>query len=896
MKKKAWHYLSYFIIISGAVIIVLNFMGCNSHQLNEKGVTVIQNDSVLEISNGKVKGRFVLNSHRISQTFYVVRGNRWELIAKSLDRTEHTGSKVMPLYDRGPGFANDFRLMVQEGLTSAKILQNNKEKVRILFSGVMGNNKIKQEVSLEPDNDYFHIEINALLPGNPPKAEYLLSSFEFVPEGAPDFVFTPSVKRSDDDLIGDRKFFAPATILEKNGLMMALVPDLDLINGNTVCAKGARPQKHPRVFAVPFDTTKISFPTAMDLCLNSGITTKPVISYGFIDYWVEQHVYWRHENENGAQVRELSDNKLNYGFDLFLKSGVEKYRGYGSVSSYLWKRYGTMNFHLPKPQAMPFSEYAKVCYPASFAYQGYDVVKGPDIRHRQNQPAMATWQQWDEKGIAMGGLRLSAPQWYQFIYNTAWWNNVCDATGIYYWGKNLNDPALLEKARRIIRLTLSAPQKDGLFPGLYNLNDKKWQPGLWNPPMEGYDPNKIDSYWGWDKDLGVYQTASASVTAGYLMYYRQFCENDPEILPYVQRYGDFLIRNMDPNGCIPGWFSKSLQPLPSLRWNADGGAHIWVLSELYRATKEKKYLDAAEKIADFMVREVMPHQKWYDFETFYSCAVKAESFYDSRTGQYPANNMSTSWALEGFASLFEVTGKYQYLAAAEAAADYSLFYQAIWAPNYIVTAYPFGGFSSQNSDAEWLDQRSHRFADGLVRIGLLSGREDLCERGVAATRASLTLINHPRHIGNNIYKYPNYPLGLGPENIDHEGFPQMPLRSGPSWCEVGGLAAAAHVMKLLGSVYINFERKIALGVDGIGIISYSLSEEIIRIEMKSLLSELAMPFNEAYTIDMHIDGFHGKNYDVVLNGAPAVKLTAMELRQLAVIVSTDGKMKIKINN
>ena len=110
-----------------------------------------------------------------------------------------------------------------------------------------------------------------------------------------------------------------------------------------------------------------------------------------------------------------------------------------------------------------------------------------------------------------------------------------------------------------------------------------------------------------------------------------------------------------------------------------------------------------------MVEEVMPKQKWYDFETFYSCAVKAETFFDKHTGQYPSNTMSVGWAFDGFASLYEVTHNPADLAAAEAVADYSIFYQAVWAPPYIVTAYPFGGFSSQNSDAEWLDQRSQSF-------------------------------------------------------------------------------------------------------------------------------------------------------------------------------------------
>jgi hypothetical protein len=124
--------------------------------------------------------------------------------------------------------------------------------------------------------------------------------------------------------------------------------------------------------------------------------------------------------------------------------------------------------------------------------------------------------------------------------------------------------------------------------------------------------------------------------------------------------------------------------------------------------------------------------------------------------------------------------------------------QAVWAPHYIITAYRFGGFSSQNSDDEWLDQRSHLFAGALVKVGLLYSRQDLLERGIAAARASLTLTNQPAHIKNDIYKYPNYPLGLGPENIDHEGSPQMPLRSGPGWAEVGGLSGTANVLRQLG--------------------------------------------------------------------------------------------------
>jgi len=895
--------LKYIIVLIAALNI---FSSCKKPNPEGTAVTVKHGDTKIEVANGKIRLILSLDSTVIRQDYFSKYDDEWTLVASSFYSPEGTISNAIPLYRKGEDVAEEYRLMTNDGFRDAKVIESSSEAAKLLLSGVINGNVVEQTVELRRGEDFFHIEVNATL-SKEAKLEYLLSSFVFVVPGKPDYTFVPSIKRADDDLVGDRKFFAPAAIVQKDGFMVALVPDLNLINENIVHAQGARPQKHPRIFAVPFDTTKVSMPMALDLNLKSGITVHPLIAYGFIDFWTEQHVYWRHDSNNGSQVRVLSGNKLKYGFDLFIESNVEKNRGYQRVSSFLWDKYGHEYFQKPKPQAMPFAEYAKVSYPASFDYQGYDIVSpvkesewrkkqpvdnlGPQIKNRTEHPELATWQEWEVDGVSMGGLRLSAPQWYQFIYNTSWWNNVCDATGIYFWGKRLNDSTLIDKARRIINFTLSSPQKEGMFPSLYDVNKLTWVGSLWHPPLESYNPDSVANYWNWQQ--GAYQTSSASVTAGYLLMYRRTCEDNPGILPFVKRYGDFLIRNMQDNGCVAAWFNSDLKPLPSLQWNADGGAHIWVLSELYSATNEKKYLDAAVKMANFMMDEVLPLQKWFDFETFYSCAVKKETFFDERTGQFPANNMAMSWALEGFASLYDVTNNLVYLKSAEAIADYSIFYQAVWAPHYIITAYPFGGFSSQNSDAEWLDQRSHRFANGLVRIGLSTGRQDLLERGIAATRASLTLVNHPRHVQNDIYKFPNFPLGLGPENIDHEGFPQMPLRSGPSWCEVGGLAAAAHMLDQLGGVYVNVKTNIALGIDGVSVTDHSLRGEIIELRLKSLMSGLTVPYDEAFTVDLHIIGLEDKDYGLVLNDAPAIVLKSKELENLKLNIYPDNRITVQ---
>ena len=899
IKYSFYKWVIIFFLISSSIL-----LGCqdSSHEGGVGDIRVNENAQGIHVENDKVKLALLFDSAIIKQKYFAKDKGDWILVAEAFDGTGEVGPKVMPLYKKGPGVAESYRLMANEGFKTAKIIEKSNGLVKILLSGELKGNKVEQTIELRNGQDYFHVEVKGNLVKEP-KLEYLLSSFTFSITGKPDYTFVPTVKRSDDDLVGDRKFFAPAAIVEKDGLMLSLVPDLNMINENIVFAKGARPQKHPRIFAVPFDTTKTSLPTALDLNLSSGVTKYPLVAYGFIDYWTEQHVYWRHENENGKQVRDLSSKQLNYGFDLFIKSNVEKYRGYQRISSFLWEKYGHGNFQMSRPQAMPFSEYAKVCYPASFAYQGYDVINGAAMRtksprradisisHRKGRPELSSWQQWEEKGVPMGAQRISAPQWYDLLYNTAWWNNTADATGIYFWGKRMNDTTLIDKARRIINFTLSSPQHEGIFPSLYDVKNKKWIGGMWNPPMENYKADSVEHYWDWKN--GAFQSSSASVTAGFLMQYRRTCEDNPGIVPFVRRYGDFLVRNMQENGCVPAWFNNDLKPLPSMKWNADGGAHIWVLSELYKATKEKKYLDAAEKMAKFLTAEVLPMQKWYDFETFYSCAVKAETFFDECTGQFPANNMSVSWAMEGFASLFDITQNKTYLKSAEAIADYSIFYQAVWAPNYIITAYPFGGYSSQNSDAEWLDQRSNRFADGLVRIGLLSKRQDLLERGVAATRASLTLINHPRHIENDIYKFPNFPLGLGPENIDHEGFPQMPLRSGPSWCEVGGLAAAAHMIDQLGGVYFDIKNNIALGIDGVSVLKHEVKGDTVRLTLKSLFSGLKVPYDQSFKVDLHMVGLEKKDYIFVLNNGPAVVMKSNELEKVPMLIYPDNRIVIQ---
>jgi hypothetical protein len=351
------------------------------------------------------------------------------------------------------------------------------------------------------------------------------------------------------------------------------------------------------------------------------------------------------------------------------------------------------------------------------------------------------------------------------------------------------------------------------------------------------------------------------------MRYYRLCEPDPRIPPYARRYADFIVAHIDDNGCVPAWFSPDLEPNPHLRFNGEGGVHVWFLAELYQLTGEPSYLAAAKRIGRFIAEEILPRQRWLDTECYFSCGSKPMDFYDSFQHQEPRGTLAMMWAAEGFAALYRATDDHGYMKLGEQVLDYALVFQAVWQPHFIVTAYAFGGWNTDNGDAAWLDARQGHFADVVIYYGKVLGRQDLVERGIASARSALTLINHPRHIENNIYPHPNFPLGLGPENIDHEGHPQTCMRTDASWGEIAGLCGAADAMRQLGSAYIDVERQVAVGVDGVVIRDVTVSDGVLRLSVDNTLSNLPSAYSDPFNVGLRVVGLLDKPYEIIVNGA-----------------------------
>jgi hypothetical protein len=464
-----------------------------------------------------------------------------------------------------------------------------------------------------------------------------------------------------------------------------------------------------------------------------------------------------------------------------------------------------------------------------------------------------SWLEWEMDGKPVGGFRCAAPFWNDVIHNSPFWNNARDAVGMYYWGRELKDDQLVERARRIINFCLSAPRnKQGLFSTVFNARDKTWGRG-WTDPMHG-KPNLFL------RDSQCYEIATLCKTGAHLLDYHLRAEPDARIPAYLLPFAEWLLSTMDERGTVPAYVGVNMETSPILRESGHQAAAMWFLAEMFNATHDVRFLDGAKRMAAYIEREILPTARWIDLEQYFSCGAKPLTMIrDEWQGQYFRGNLCVIWAAEGFAALHRVDADRRWLTDGERCVDYLSFAQCVWRPDFIYTANPFGGFGVDNSDsAAMLDQRQAETVRPFIYFGKRLGRQDLLERAVAAARAGCVLIVHPRHTANNIFPHPMfYPVGVSPENIDHEAHPQCPMRTHPCWGEGSAVfTGLAEARRELGGVFIDAARHIAVGVDGVRITRADFTGKMPVLEMESWLSasHLTLPWTQDFTIPARNSG------------------------------------------
>jgi hypothetical protein len=249
---------------------------------------------------------------------------------------------------------------------------------------------------------------------------------------------------------------------------------------------------------------------------------------------------------------------------------------------------------------------------------------------------------------------------------------------------------------------------------------------------------------------------------------------------------------------------------------AETGPVALFLLELYAQDPDPRWLDAARRGLGFLERNVIPARQWYDYETFWSCSPRKPAL-DPRTRQWPANDLALGQAVAAYLAAFRATRDATYLDRGESLLDYLLLYQQCWTNPVLEgltgPAMLLGGFTTQNSDAEWSDARQSQFGNVLLDYYRATGKAEYLERGVAALRA----------------QFPVSPS----ENWAHVGYGGKSGVSSFHWGTGSGMAGVEIEADYLRDAVVDVSAGVGVGVDGLNVTECRVREGEIQLRITS---------------------------------------------------------------
>jgi hypothetical protein len=617
------------------------------------------------------------------------------------------------------------------------------------LTSTVGPWSVTKLITLPAKGNIAEITLSATTQDPYPQVRYFLNSYAFAP-GKPDETWAPGLRPNDGDVIGDHFFRAPAAILRKGSLAATVMPDLDVLAEN-------RP-----------------IPTILDLDVKSAVVPTPIVSYGFADHRLAGHVRFSHD----ASMVRPTPWELKLHSQIRLDADASVGSPVNAAAGYMWERYGHRYFDKVLPQVMPFADYARLCYPAAF-----------------NEKMTGGWFQRTIDGQVCGGVPSGWGLTDGWVSWQCWFNQLRSAWGLRWWGKKLGEADWVDKADKMLNLALAAPMNQGACPTTYLSKTNEWRGSLIMPTPDCY-----------------YDIPSIAWKGIWLARWSKLpdCPRRDEVRKQMTAIRDLMVRIQRPDGSFPSWLTKELKVAAPLDRSAQGSLPVWFLQEYVDAMGPSSGHDstasAIDRGAQFLMKNVVDQRRYYDFETFFSCSPKPcrqlngliddVAMWDPHSMQPPQNTLCMQWSAEAIHRAKRLNGQAQALNALDTMA----MYQNVWPISYRKAAYTYGGFGVQNSDGEYNDARQAQFGVTLCDFGAQLGRRDLFERGVAAVRASLTLVNVPGD-PYGVYPNPNYPPGLEPENTGHGGTDQQDGRTGFDWGEGSGLAAAAELIDRYGETY-----------------------------------------------------------------------------------------------
>jgi hypothetical protein len=740
------------------------------------------------------------------ETYFVKRGRSWIEMLES-------GSPLRP----DPSIKQNGELVP---LKSASISLGPEERQVVIVRKSTGKGVISKSITLRMGEPFARVMFTYRT-GGKARLESFWSTYSFAPAGKRyaaykplDFVWTPQLRPEPEHLIADHTFRSPALIMQKDGYFAALVPILTGVDG-----KGRQIR------------------TVADLQVETA--DRPFFSIG-LQNWIPEpyrlrntHVFYVAPDSLAPTV---SDTTVTLEYLLFLRADAPRREGFREVVRYHWMTSGAANMQQPAgPQSEPFSSYIQKAW--------YQFV--PQI-------ALDTHYQ----GVPVTLLRQARLAWSNKLPKSAdndswfnvWFNALRTAYGMYLHGKAVGDQHLMRQATQVLNLALLAPQQNGIAPTIFYMDSTG---GHW----------VADHAWGGIDDGRNLPMFHNAWTCYWLLQWIDLVpERKTEILRFTKSFAGFLISNQHPNGVIPSWYDPTtLKPVETFRdENAETAGAALFLAEFYARTKGVRYLRGAEKAMQYVFKSVLPENKWFDFETFFSCSRKPLSFYDPYTQQNPQNTLSMHQAAEACYELYKLTGKKEYKDRGIAIMDYLCLYQQVWSPRWLAREL-FGGFGVQNTDAEWSDSRQGYFAVTLMKYSELTGQKEYFERGVAALRAMFSL-----------FESPTSPRTA--ENYGHSGYDQPAGVTGLHW-GTGSSMVSIHLITLqFGDAYVDVKGKWGVGIDGCRIPSVTITDAAIHIEVQDNLVK-------GRTIRLKFGNVTKPRYEITVNNKAMGRMSAAALKE-----------------
>jgi hypothetical protein len=539
------------------------------------------------------------------------------------------------------------------------------------------------------------------------------------PAFSPSFHWAPHLTPTDEHIIDQHSFRSPALVVHNNSRLLTMIPDLDIMSSGT--------------------------PVRWYMDMNAK---ENKLTLGMSDYQVKEHVLYT--RKKGAVYPA---GEVEVGFYLIMTDHPQSLSNpWRTVLDFLWQGWGRERFQKGEPLKGSLAPYVDYTY--KWAFENWE---------------SEVWQQFELDGKQVGAPAFiinytQSPNYpgpvdereFRSIWNQAWFSSLRSASGLYRYAKQKNDDNLLQRAFMTKELALSAPQREGIFPTIiatemerimvdgHEVNRSKgWDTYFWG----NSNRNPIHT-WGSVKHA-PYHVLDMSWTALLMLRWYEELEQDERLLDYATSYAEALLNLQDTDGYFPAWLdTETLRPLEILKNSPETSMSVTFLMKLFELTHQEKYKLAALKAIDTVLNEIIPVGRWEDFETYWSCCTHGNQDWIGkkieRNNMYKQCNFSMFWTSEALLACYELTKEQKYLSAGERCLDELLMTQASWQPSYLhVNA--LGGFGVMNCDGEWNDSRQSLFAELIIQYGIVLGREEYIERGLAALRCSFVMMYCPEN-------------------------------------------------------------------------------------------------------------------------------------------------------